>query len=694
MPAALAYSPDTDIVSSVPNTTFDFEIASVGVGTLLFNSTSILAAPAMLNTMYDSLVQIASQGAVGIEGSMQSLPFSNKTSALISSFISLFASIMILIPFAFVAAQFIVPLARERESGSKQMQFISGVGPIIYWVGNWAWDGLLYLVILVCTLIVFVMRNRTEFTGTPEAIAGTTLILLLFGFAVVPLASVASFRFTSPSNGLIVMIAFYFLTGFGLNIANFILQAIGGTSEDVNKVLVNLYRFFPAYCLGEGFFTMSTRQAEAQLVAFGKKPPGLYEWEQLGGPLAYLFIEGLVCMAATLFLQYAESDIYMQQRLQNGLFPSRRAPVTPVTTTTPLPATPSRAARWSRESISELEDADVIDERRAIDAEGGGDSQLVIKHLRREFGPKVAVRDLCLRIERGECFGFLGVNGAGKSTTFSMLTGSLVPTSGDALLEGMSILKEQDKIRRLVGYCPQHDALEKLLTGREALRMYAKIKLVDPSTIEAEIEDLIQDLDLVKFADKPCGTYSGGNKRKLCVGIALVGSPQLVLLDEPSSGMDAASKRFLWSVIKRRTASCCTVLTTHSMEECEALCGRIGVMVDGTLRCLGPIQTLKSTYGQGYKLDLRLDTMAEPEAIAEMLRSRVGEVDLKELEPPSMVLTVPQNNASLSQLFGLLSELKATHHVLECSVTQCTLEQIFIQMASKTQMRNIDAVVG
>jgi len=245
-----------------------------------------------------------------------------------------------------------------------------------------------------------------------------------------------------------------------------------------------------------------------------------------------------------------------------------------------------------------------------------------------------------------------------------------------------------------VGYCPQHDALEKLLTGREALRMYAKIKLVDPSTIEAEIEDLIQDLDLVKFADKPCGTYSGGNKRKLCVGIALVGSPQLVLLDEPSSGMDAASKRFLWSVIKRRTASCCTVLTTHSMEECEALCGRIGVMVDGTLRCLGPIQTLKSTYGQGYKLDLRLDTMAEPEAIAEMLRSRVGEVDLKELEPPSMVLTVPQNNASLSQLFGLLSELKATHHVLECSVTQCTLEQIFIQMASKTQMRNIDAVVG
>jgi ABC-type multidrug transport system ATPase subunit len=176
----------------------------------------------------------------------------------------------------------------------------------------------------------------------------------------------------------------------------------------------------------------------------------------------------------------------------------------------------------------------VLEERQVID-EGGAETSdsaaLIIKHLRREFGPKVAVRDLCLRIGRGECFGFLGVNGAGKSTTFSMLTGSLVPTSGDALLEGMSILHEQNKIRRLVGYCPQHDALEALMTAREALRMYAKIKDVAPGSIEAEVEDLIQDLDLSKFADKPCGTYSGGNKRKLCVGIALVGSPQVTTSD-------------------------------------------------------------------------------------------------------------------------------------------------------------------
>eukprot|EP00966_Prymnesium_polylepis_P305679 7063799-Prymnesium_polylepis.1 len=153
--------------------------------------------------------------------------------------------------------------------------------------------------------------------------------------------------------------------------------------------------------------------------------------------------------------------------------------------------------------------------------------------------------------------------------------------------------------------------------------------------------------------------------------------------------MDAASKRFLWTVIKRRTSHCCTVLTTHSMEECEALCGRIGVMVDGALRCLGPIQSLKSKYGSGYKLDLRLLTEVADEAAAQplvsSLQAQFAGTQLEELEPPSMVLTVPSATAQLSQLFAALAELRASGKVQECSVTQCTLEQIFIMMASKAR---------
>ena len=241
MPAALAYSPATPIPG------FLGPVAEVDVVSLMFNSSSIFAMPAMVDSMYATLIALASGDTVHLEGSMRALPLSNKIKGQISTFISLFASIMILIPFAFVAAQFIQPLVRERESGSKGMQFISGVRPLIYWLSNWVWDLMLYLLIELCVLVVFIQQKRDEFTGSSEALAGTALLLLLFGFAVVPLASFASFRFSTPSSGLIVMIAFYFLTGFGLTIADFIMQSVGGNTAKINKDLRNLYRLLPAY---------------------------------------------------------------------------------------------------------------------------------------------------------------------------------------------------------------------------------------------------------------------------------------------------------------------------------------------------------------------------------------------------------------------------------------------------------------
>jgi len=575
----------------------------------------------------------------------------------------------------------------------------------------------MYTLVLLATLFVFGVAHRDEFTGTSEAFGATALTLALFGWATLPLSSAASFLFTSPSNGLIVMITFHFLSGFGLMIADFILSEVVEDTRDVSKSLKWIYRLFPAYNLGSGFYSLSTRQA---FIEAGTGAGDLYGFEcsmngslcPLGPPLLYLFVEGLAFIGITLGLQTASSQAAVLSlpsaspvgKLLRRIGAWIEGSPSPVLSTHPVDAErptadvddadgtpPLPSVRRSGVSISGLEDDSVIAERDAID---GGDSsgQLVLKHLRKVYGGaggKVAVRDLCLRIQTGECFGFLGVNGAGKSTTFSMLTGASPPTSGDALLDGMSILTEQDSIRRLVGYCPQHDALEHLMTGRETLRMYAAIKQMPPHLIEAEVDGLIADLDLAKFADKPAGQYSGGNKRKLCVGIALVGSPQLVLLDEPSSGMDAASKRFLWTVIKRRTAYCCTVLTTHSMEECEALCGRIGVMVDGALRCLGPIQSLKSKYGNGYKLDLRLDLQKSnaEDVLAFLQESCGGAATIEELEPPVMTLTVPSDAATLPALFGRLAQAKQVHHVQECSVTQCTLEQIFLMMASKNKLR-------
>ena len=722
----------------------------VQLAALLYNSTSIHALPTLVASLYNATLSRATGGTQSIAAAAHALPRVSIEVAQRSAFTSLFGSILILIPLAFAAASYVTAHVRERESGSKQMQLVSGVPVALYWGASWSWDVLVYLCLTLLLMATFLVMQDDAFTGNGETAAATLLLLLLFGWATLPLASLASFCFRSPSNALIAMIGFYFLSGFGLIIVDFILSSIGGDTADANAKLRGWYYLCPAYCLGQGFFTLSTRDAFAAL----SEPKPLLEWDMLGAPLTYLASEGAAFLLATLLAQVLAAKAlappaalhpyaWLHALAPAGRRPqsspprlSRTSPVgaelsgdhaddhaddhaaEPRSDGPPPPAAASGAA-------SGLEDETAAAERTAVDAGEYSADDLVLRHLRKQYATgKLAVRDLCLRIQPGECFGFLGVNGAGKSTTFGMLTGAVTPTSGDALLYGLSILRDQQALRRVVGYCPQHDALEGLLSARETLRMYARIKRVPSAQLEAEVASLLRDLDLESIADKPAGTYSGGNKRKLCVGIALAGSPRLVLLDEPSSGMDAGSKRFLWSVIKRRTRACCTVLTTHSMEECEALCARLGVMVDGVMRCVGPIQALKSRYGQGYKVDLRIDQLAmaatasgvlapqiseaaggasalapvpAPSASAsagtpvarliEFMRERCPEAVLEEVEPPSLTFTVPTGASALSRLFGQLAEAQAGLQVSECSVTQCTLEQIFLLMASKSGLR-------
>lgn len=201
----------------------------------------------------------------------------------------------------------------------------------------------------------------------------------------------------------------------------------------------------------------------------------------------------------------------------------------------------------------------------------------------------MAVQDLSFGLKQGECFGFLGINGAGKTTTMKMLTGDIVPTSGNATLSGYDILTQQVQVRRQIGYCPQNDALIDLLTVREHLELFAKIKGVPNSDLDLVVREKMEQLNLTAFEDKLAGSLSGGNKRKLSVAIAMIGSPRILFLDEPSTGMmDPVSRRFMWDVISEISTynkESTVVLTTHSMEECEALCTRVGIMVGGELKC-------------------------------------------------------------------------------------------------------------
>ena len=227
---------------------------------------------------------------------------------------------------------------------------------------------------------------------------------------------------------------------------------------------------------------------------------------------------------------------------------------------------------------------------------------------------KPAVKSLNFCLERGECFGLLGLNGAGKTTTFKCITQEITPTNGEIFLNGRKTNNNFGEIKNQFGYCPQYDAIFEYMTVYENLEFYAKLKGVMQQHIDTLVRAIIFEMRLEEFINKMSGRLSGGNKRKLSVAISMICSPPIILLDEPSTGMDPEARRFMWSVIHKMSTmgnKSSIIMTTHSMDEAETLCKRMGIMVNGEFVCLGKANEIKNKYGYGYELNVRIKPMTE-----------------------------------------------------------------------------------
>lgn len=258
-----------------------------------------------------------------------------------------------------------------------------------------------------------------------------------------------------------------------------------------------------------------------------------------------------------------------------------------------------------------LKDKDVLAEESMLLAnnftiENYGGCNIVTRNVRKAFKVKKtyvhAVQGVSFVAPVGEIFGLLGINGAGKSTMFKMLAGQMDPIPDPVL--GDSIFVQRD---RGVGYCPQNDPLWPMLTPREHLKFACYIRGIEPENIPTIVDNLMRAVDLTIYANVQSRKLSGGNKRKLCLAMSFVGTPNILFLDEPSAGVDPYSRRFMWSIIQQvaaRDKKSTVVLTTHSMEECEAICTRTAIMVNGVFRCLGPNTHLRKVYGKGFALQV------------------------------------------------------------------------------------------
>lgn len=199
------------------------------------------------------------------------------------------------------------------------------------------------------------------------------------------------------------------------------------------------------------------------------------------------------------------------------------------------------------------------------------------------------------------------MNGAGKTSTFKMMTGDEAITSGEAWIRGHSLKDEINQVYSQIGYCPQFNAMLEDMTGRETMTIFCLLRGVPRRRIPNFIFRMARELNFIQHLDKRVYQYSGGNKRKLSTALALIGNPSVIFLDEPTAGMDPGAKRNLWDVVSRvRDAGKTVVLTSHSMEECEALCTRITIMVNGEFKCMGSLQYLKNKFSKGFILTVQV----------------------------------------------------------------------------------------
>ncbi|KAJ8560529.1 hypothetical protein K7X08_022389 [Anisodus acutangulus] len=315
--------------------------------------------------------------------------------------------------------------------------------------------------------------------------------------------------------------------------------------------------------------------------------------------------------------------------------------------------------------------------------------------------PYKAVQGLWLNLEKDQLFCLLGPNGAGKTTVISCLTGITPVTRGNAIIYGNSVRSSAgiSNIRKLIGVCSQFDTLWDALSGQEHLELFATIKGLSPTSKRSEAKKLLADVKLDDVAKVRAGSYSGGMKRRLSLGIALIGDPKLLFLDEPTTGMDPVTRRHIWSVIEAAKQGRSIVLTTHSMEEADILSDRIGIMARGRLRCVGTSTLLKSRFGAGFIAKISFSKVANDvnamantidskhhETVKEFFKQHIGVIP-KEEDKSFLTFVIPHEKEKLLEnFFAELDNRKTEFGILNIQIGLTTLEEVFLNIAKKAEL--------
>ncbi|RYP75668.1 hypothetical protein DL770_007353 [Monosporascus sp. CRB-9-2] len=478
--------------------------------------------------------------------------------------VSIFCLLMALYP-----AFFTLYPTYERKSQVRALQYSNGIRPFPLLLSYMMFDFIFVLVVsILCTVLI---SSQAPWFGLGylflvQALYGMASILFAYLISLMTRSQPAAF-----ASAVLAMAVMYVLAVVAFQMTQ---TGLTGNLTAQDGLAFGLGLLFPIQNLLTGIaMGLNTYIVRCRGLEMISDPGSIYAY---GGPIMVLILQIIWLFCLLLWLE-------------GGSFAwlSRRNPTMPV-----------RDVEKSGPSGRPDVDAE------AARVEASDSDLLRMLHVSKRFGSHTAVDDVSLGLKKNEIFALLGPNGAGKTTSISMIRGDLWPTSGSIYLEGIDVHKNTLIAQQHLGVCPQFDALD-MLTVREHLAFYARCKGLPDTKVTAA--RAMAQVGIAGHADKMAAKLSGGNKRKLSLAIALLGDPPVLLLDEPSSAMDAASKRALWRTLEAVSPGRSVLLTTHSMEEADALAGRAAI-VAGRLLAVGSTRELRRAHSNEYHVHLVLKT--------------------------------------------------------------------------------------
>ncbi|CAF1169350.1 unnamed protein product [Adineta steineri] len=637
-----------------------------------FNNKGYHALPSYLNVMNNLILRskIADPKTAAKFGiSTYSHPFTLNSDLLsqqsLEQRISDFGvAITILCAYSFVPAAVILYLVREYVTQEKRLIFICGVKPLVYWLSTFIWDLVYYMILISLTIALIKIFNISAFNSRVMTTRAIFCLLFLYGWSSIPLVYCIVRLFKDTGTAFMASFCIWMFSGILTCIADLMLTLYAWVPGivRVQTILSRIFLIFPPYCLGSGLVHLMRNElmADFGLTVDADLYVNPFSMTLVGDRIIAMIVVGVLALIMTYVL---DLDI----RLPN-IFYKVPPPETAV-------------------------DKDVMEERHRILHSNESNQDILqaknlTKFFRRTTGQSLlAVDHLCFGISKGQCFGLLGINGAGKTTTFKMITGDVHPTSGDCLLYEKQIRNQAREHPGSIGYCPQFDAVDGYLTSREALMCYAK--LIGITDREHVVNLTLRKFHMESYANRVIRTYSGGMRRKLSVAVAMLGQPDLILLDEPTNGMDPGNRRIVWNnIIKAKKQDKAILLTSHSMTECDVLCSRLAIMVNGQFKCFGTPQHLKHRFGTGYYLKLRLEDETSIQIASDIIQQYLPDSHMTERHGTRLEYNINKSH-SLSKIFGFIETNKTLMNVIDYSLSQTTLEHVFLRFASKQRDNSI-----